>query len=219
MITNNDKGASMRQRKKPQWLRWARMLQEIAQTGLAYVKDPYDAERYVQIREIAAEMLMHGTEEEIVVIRGLLEGSVGYATPKVDVRGVVFEGETVLLVRERSEGLWSLPGGWANPDESPSESVTREIQEESGYLTRPTRLLALLDRDRHGHPPHLFSIYKLFFACERIGGAMKESNETDGVAFFPLDTLPPLSLGRVTEAEIADLFALHCNPSSLTAFD
>jgi len=201
------------------WLRWARALQKIAQTGLAYVKDPYDAERYAQIREIAAEMLMHGTEGDLVTIRGLLEGEVGYATPKVDVRGVVFEGDAVLLVRERSEGLWSLSGGWANPGESPGEAVAREIHEESGYLTRPTRLLAVFDRDRHAHPPHLFAIYKLFFACERIGGEMHESNETDGVAFFPVNALPTLSLSRVTEAEITSLFTLHRNPTLPTAFD
>jgi len=201
------------------WMRWARALQEIAQTGLTYVKDPYDAERYQQIREIAAEMLAHGTDADIGAIRALLAGERGYPTPKVDVRGVVFEGETVLLVRERSDGRWSLPGGWANPGDSPSEVATRETREESGYLTRPTRLLAVFDRERHGHPPHLFPIYKLFFACERIGGEMRESSETDAVAFFPVTALPALSVGRVTAEEIAHLFALHSDPSLPTAFD
>ncbi len=203
----------------PPWMRWVRALQAIAQTGLTYVKDPYDAERYEQIREIAAEMLAHGTDADIGVIRDLLTGERGYPTPKVDVRGVVFEGGSVLLVRERAEGLWSLPGGWANPGDSPSEVATREIREESGCLAHPTRLLAVFDRERHGHPPHLFPIYKLFFACERIGGEMRESIETDGIAFFPVTTLPALSLGRVTEDEIALLFAIYSDPLRPAAFD
>ena len=95
-------------------------------------------------------------------------------------------------------GYGRLPGGWADVNESPAESVEREVWEESGYRAKATKLLALWDRSRHGHPPHAFYIYKVVFLCELTGGSPKESMETDGVGFFAEDALPPLSVGRVT---------------------
>ncbi len=79
----------------------------------------------------------------------------GYATPKVDVRGSVFRDDQILLVKERADGLWTLPGGWADVNESPREAVVREIMEESGYHTRANKLLAVWDRAKHQHTPLL----------------------------------------------------------------
>ncbi len=203
----------------PAWLEWARRLQAIAQSGLTFSRDHFDIERYEQLREIAAEIMSAHSEADVTIIRNLFAGQIGYATPKVDVRGAVFRDGAILLVKERSDGCWTLPGGWADVGDSPAEAVVREIAEESGYLTRAVKLLALYDRNKHGHPPIPDHAYKLFFLCELIGGAPAESSETDGVGFFAEDELPDLSLMRVTPAQIARLFAHYRNPDLPADFD
>ncbi len=205
----------------PKWLEWARDLQAIAQNGLAYNqdKDPYDLLRFEGVRRVAAEMLAAQTGGDFERIYGLLDAERGHMTPKVDVRGVVFRDDKILLVRERSDGLWTLPGGWADPRESPSAATVREVYEESGYETRAVKLLALYDRDRHDHPPHLYSIYKVYFLCALVGGAPTTSVETDGVDFFAEDAIPPVSMGRVTPALIRRFFEHHRHPEWPTDFD
>jgi len=203
----------------PQWLAWARRLQAIAQTGLAYPKDPFDVERYHAILTIVSEMLAAQSVAPLADLHSLLADQAGHATPKVDVRGVVFRDDALLLVRERSDGRWTLPGGWADPGESPASATVREIFEESGYRTRAVKLLALYDRDRHGHPPLLFHVYKLFFRCEIESGAPAQSMETDAIGFFREDQLPPLSLTRVVPTQIARLFAHLRHPEWPTDFD
>lgn len=201
------------------WAAWVQELQAMAQTGLAYARDAYDVERYRRMREIAAEMTAAGSGTDAAAVLEHFSADSGHATPKVDVRGAVFDGDTILLVRERSDGLWTLPGGWADVGESPSEAVVREVEEESGYRTRVTKLAALYDRNRHGHPPHVFHIYKAFFVCARTGGEAAHSAETDGVGFFREGDLPPLSTGRVTATQIERLFEHHRHPERPTDFD
>ena len=203
----------------PRWLDWATRLQAIAQTGLTFARDPYDVERYQELREIAAEMLAAGTNAEIGYIRDLFAEQAGYATPKVDVRGAVFRDDAILLVRERSDGCWTLPGGWADVGDSPSTAVEREIAEESGYIARAVKLLAFYDRNRHGHPPYPFHAYKVFFLCELIGGAAQPSGETSEVGFFREDVLPELSLTRTVPAQIARLFEHYRHPEWPADFD
>jgi ADP-ribose pyrophosphatase YjhB (NUDIX family) len=203
----------------PTWLDWAQRLQAIAQNGLTFSRDHFDIERYEQLRAIAAEIMAAHSESDVNVIRDLFAGQVGYATPKVDVRGAVFRDDAILLVKERSDGCWTLPGGWADVGDSPAEAVEREIAEESGYQVRAVKLLALYDRNKHGHPPIPDHTYKLFFLCELIGGAPAESAETDAVGFFTEHELPDLSLTRVMPAQIARLFAHYRNPSLPADFD
>ena len=207
----------------PPRLGWARRLQALAQTGLTYASDPYDIERYETIRRIAAEMASkQEAETEVAALEKAFAAETGYATPKVDVRGVVFDaGGRMLLVRERSDGLWTLPGGWADVGVSPAENVVREIAEEAGFQTRATKLLAVYDRSRHGHPPMLFSVYKLFFLCEITGGeaAAGGTTETDGVAFFSRGELPPISTARVTAAQLEGFFQRRGQPGQPTEFD
>jgi ADP-ribose pyrophosphatase YjhB (NUDIX family) len=201
------------------WLDWMQRLQALAQTGLNYAGNLFDVERYKQVREIAAEMAAHHSDADVDALRALFAGEVGHATPKVDVRGVVFRDDAVLLVRERSEGLWTLPGGWADVGESAGEAVVRETWEESGYRTRAVKLLALYDRNRHPHPPYPFHAYKLFFQCELLGGEPVTSVETDGIDFFRENELPELSTTRVTASQIARFFE-HCrHPEWPTDFD
>lgn len=155
----------------------------------------------------------------------MVSGEEGYATPKVDVRGVVFRldpssgRDSILLVRELRDGLWTLPGGWADVDDSPAEATVREVYEESGYQTRAVKLLACYDRNKHGHPPYGFHIYKLFFQCEPLGGEASGSIETADAAFFCEDGIPALSLPRVTPEQIARFFAHRRHPEWPTDFD
>jgi ADP-ribose pyrophosphatase YjhB (NUDIX family) len=204
-----------------EWLRWVRRLQTIAQNGLAYAESPYDTERYGQVRRVAAEMAASGPRGSVEGVEGLFSGESGYATPKLDVRALVRdEGGSVLLVREKEDGLWTLPGGWIDVGESPGEAAEREVEEESGYRVRAVSILALWDRDRHPHPPLPFHVYKLFFLCELRGGEpASSSTETDGVGFFPVDALPNLSLGRVTPAQISRLVELASEGRGPADFD
>jgi ADP-ribose pyrophosphatase YjhB (NUDIX family) len=203
----------------PKWLEWAQRLQAIAQSGLAYTENPFERERYEMVREIAAEMVAARGDLPVERVRELYDAQSGYATPKVDVRGVVFGGDAILLVKERRDGRWTLPGGWADVNDSPAEATVREVYEESGYRTRAVKLLACYDRNKHGHPPYGFHIYKLFFQCELLGGTAAQSIETAGADFFPEDQIPPLSLPRVTPAQIARFFQHQRHPEWPTDFD
>ena len=205
----------------PQWLRWAKELQAIAQIGLAYSSENhFDVERYERVREIASEIMAAGGTLDKDVLLELFRREGGYATPKVDVRGVVFRDDRLLLVKEVSDGCWTLPGGWADVNDSPGESAGREIREESGYETRPVKLLAVYDRSKQGHvPPFPFHVYKLFILCEIIGGEAAASAETSEVGFFGEDDLPDLSITRVTPWQIARMFEHSRHPDWPADFD
>ena len=127
--------------------------------------------------------------------------------------------DRVLLVRERSDGRWTLPGGWVDVNDSPSAAVAREILEESGYRARAVKLAALVDKNRHPHPPGVHHIYKLMFLCELTGGAPAPSQETDAVDFFPVAALPQLSTGRILASQIERLYRHHLDPALPTDFD
>lgn len=203
----------------PQWLGWVQQLQALAQSGLAYNPHPYDAERYEHVRQIAAEIAAHLSQTDLNLVQELFAGDTGHATPKVDVRGVIFRDDRILLVREHSDGKWTLPGGWADIGESAAEAVMREVGEESGYPVRATKLLAVYDRARHAHPPHPWYIYKFFFRCEITGSPQAHDSEVDAVDFFKLENLPELSTGRTTVAQIARFFDHARHPEWPTDFD
>lgn len=206
------------------WLEWAQNLSAIAQNGLTYCRDPYDRERYEQIRKIAAEIVSGYSDLGMVQLKQLLSSERGYATPKIDVRGAIFSENRILLVKERSDGLWTLPGGWADVNDSPAEAVEKEILEESGYEAKAVKIAAVYDRNKHGHPYHLYHTYKLFFLCEITGGkagtiCKSPLLETDGVDFFTENNLPPLSVDRVTAAQIKRMFEHYRDPGLATDFD
>lgn len=205
---------------EPTWLVWTRALRTIAQSGLNYASDEYDLERYRDVRRIAAELAAAHTDVDAELIEGLFAANSGHPTPKIDVRAAVIVSQRILLVRERSDAGWALPGGWADPGESPSEAVVRETREEAGVDVRATKLIALYDRARQGHPPHSEYIYKAIFACDPLGpGAPRASGETDGADFFDPTGLPELSAGRTTPAQIARAFEHHADSSLATDFD
>jgi ADP-ribose pyrophosphatase YjhB (NUDIX family) len=204
---------------EPQWLKIAREVRAIAQTGLAFNADGFDHQRYERLRELAALLMAQGSSVEHESILGLLRQEKGYATPKVDVRGAAFAEGRVLMVREISDGKWTLPGGWADVNQSAGECVVREIAEESGFKAQALKLAAVYDYQKRNPPRHIDSIYKLFFICEIVGGAACASDETSEVAFFSRHELPPLSLGRTTAAQIDRMFDHRENPQLATDFD
>lgn len=205
---------------EPKWLEWGRALQSIAQNGLAYTQNPFDVERFEAIRAISSDILSAYSGVESEQLTDLFSQEKGYATPKVDVRGAAFRNNQILLVRELMDGgRWTLPGGWADVSDSPSEAVVREIREESGFEAKANHLAAVYDRRKHGHPFFYFTIYKFFFICEITGGQPTESIETGGVGFFSEDDLPELSVSRVTEEEIHMLFRHRGSPELPTEFD
>lgn len=188
------------------WLDWAKQLQAIAQTGLTYSKDVYDVERFEQIRQISMEMMAQQTNTEMAVLKDLFANETGYATPKVDVRAVVFQDNKILMVKEKSDGCWALPGGWADIGLSPGEIAVKEAKEESGFDVKTVKLLGVLDKKCHPHPPSPYHVYKIFIQCEIVGGEIKEGIETSAVGFFGKDELPPLSVERNTESQVKRMF-------------
>jgi ADP-ribose pyrophosphatase YjhB (NUDIX family) len=203
----------------PDWLRWARRIHALAQNGSAYTEGVFDRERYAELKTIAAAMMAAYGDSTPEHVLGLWAMEEGYATPKVDVRAAVFRGGEILLVRERSDGRWALPGGWADVGDTPAQCVEREVLEEAGLTVRATHLVALHDGSRNGHPPRPYHVYKLLFLCELVGGVATTSIETDEVAFFAEDALPPLSFGRVNEAQVALCFRHMREPMLPTEFD
>ncbi len=206
---------------EPEWLGWAREIQAIAQTGLAFAHEGYDHDRYVALQELAARIAAARGGGDPARIEALFAAETGYATPKVDVRGAVFRDGRILMVREAADaGRWTLPGGWADVNLTPAENVVKEVREESGFEVRVRKLAAVWDRTRQGHTPQLFHAYKLFFICEIIGGAAATSAETTEVAFFTEAEVPPdLSVSRTLPQQIARMFA-HCREMGLpTDFD
>ena len=169
----------------------SRELKSLANAGLRYSDGPYDLERYERLHQIASEILQadnpdfHWPKE------------FGYETPKVDVRGALIEDGRILLVKEASNGLWALPGGWADLNLAPSENVAREMREETGLEVEVGRLFACLDRDKRGHPPQLEHVHKLYYLCTRLGGELTTSLEISEVAFFSPTELPPLCPYRI----------------------
>jgi len=206
---------------EPKWLIWAREVQATAQTGLTFTNDAYDRQRYERLRRLAAEIMAAHAGVTTDVIEGLFAAQTGYATPKVDVRGAVFQDGRLLLVKERADpGRWTLPGGWADVNQSPRECVIAEVREEAGLEVRPIKLAAVYDRARHPHvPPKPFHIYKMFFICESVGGVPSPGLETEEVAFFDRNKLPPLSVERVLDYQIERMF-VHAESRDLpTEFD
>ena len=197
-------------------------LAALAQNGLAYAANDYDLERYRQVGAMAAELLSVLSRRPVDELTADLGRDSGYATPKIDVRGAIFDDhERVLLMREKTDGLWSLPGGWADPGDAPSAAVTREILEETGYFASAVKLIACWDRELQANPPPLpVHVYKLFFLCRRDGAVrLPSALETLDVGWFDVHALPPLSLGRVNHRQIQRALAHHRDPSLPSEFD
>jgi ADP-ribose pyrophosphatase YjhB (NUDIX family) len=194
------------------WLELAQKLQSIAQAGLTFTEGKYDLERYRELLHISATIVSEFATVPVKRVESLYSLEHGYLTPKVDIRGVVFENNQILMVKETADGRWSLPGGWADVGLSPFEVAVKEIREESGLYTIPKRLLAVLDKKKHNHPADIYYCYKMFILCERTGGSFSDSIETSDSGFFSREDLPELSRERITAEQIQLLFQYLDNP-------
>jgi ADP-ribose pyrophosphatase YjhB (NUDIX family) len=203
----------------PRWLEWARQIQALSQTGYHYAENDYQRERYHRLTEIAAEIVSESAGLEYAPLLDAFRAQIGYATPRVDVRAAVFQDGRLLLVRERQDNGWTMPGGWADVGNVPSEAAEREVWEEAGFHVKARRLIGVYDANRVG-PLELFHAFKLVFLCDLIGGEARPSSETSEVAFFGPDEIPAhLSVNRTYTRHIQDAFRIDQCPDLPTVFD
>jgi ADP-ribose pyrophosphatase YjhB (NUDIX family) len=201
------------------WLEWASELQSIAQAGLTFGENQYDLDRYQQIRDLSVEILHEYTDIDHNKIRDLFASETGYQTPKVDIRASVFFNDKILLVNEKIDGKWSLPGGWADVNSSVSESAVRECFEEAGAVVKPKRIVAIHLGNKHNNSNFPFTIYKIFVECEFLEYSFKENTETLDAGFFEPDKLPELSFTRNTPDQIKMCFDAKKSKLFETIFD
>ena len=204
--------------KNERWLQWAVELQALAQAGLTYGKDVYDRERYLRIREIAAEMVALKSGISTDLVRGLFCAEAGYQTPKLDTRAAVFQGDKILLVHE-NDGTWCLPGGWCDVNISAAENVVKEVKEEAGLDVTADLVIAVQDREKHNWPVYANKICKIFFLCTCHGGEFMPNSETTETGYFGLDELPALATAKVTEGQIRMCFDAKNAEHWVTVFD
>jgi ADP-ribose pyrophosphatase YjhB (NUDIX family) len=203
----------------PRWLEWAREIQSLSQTGYHYAENDYQRQRNRRLSEIAAEIICEHTQLVFTPLSQVFQAQIGYATPRVDVRGAVFQDGKLLLVRERQDGGWTMPGGWADVGDVPSEAAEREVWEEAGFQVKARKLIGVYDGNRV-EPLELFHAFKLVFLCELIEGAPRPSSETSEVAFFSQHALPGILSGERTRTRhLLDAFQALEQPDCATVFD
>lgn len=202
----------------PKWIEWAREIFSLSQAGLAYSKNEFDIERYKRLQEITAEMVESQSELSKESVLESFSMQAGYATPKIDVRGAVIREDKILLIQERTDGRWAMPGGWADLGNAPASVAEREVWEESGYRVKAEKVVAVMDANRI-EPMEFYHAFKIIFLCRLIDGEPRTSNETMAVDFFDPDDLPPLSRYRTNDDMLKEVFAHVKDPSRPTAFD
>jgi ADP-ribose pyrophosphatase YjhB (NUDIX family) len=201
------------------WLEIAKKINSIAQTGLTFTKDKFDRERYEELLDLSMLILNNITAIDYSKLDFVFNRDIGYQTPKVGIRAVVMRDDKILLVKEKMDNKWSLPGGYADTGMLPSEIAVNEVKEESGFDVKPLRILGLIDYNKHQKRPFPFDVYQLFMECEIIGGEAKTGIETSDVQFFSIDNLPELSERRVTEQQILKMYELYKDKNLAPIFD
>jgi len=202
----------------PKWLEWAREIFSLSQSGITYSENQYDIERYKRLQEISAEIIANQSETPKEMALDSFSMQAGYITPKIDVRGAVVRDGKILLIQERADGKWAMPGGWADLGNSPASVAEREVWEESGFRVRAEKVVAVIDANRI-EPMEFYHAYKIIFLCELLDGEPRTSYETLAVDFFDPNHLPPLSSYRTNESMLQEVFAHVENPKRPTAFD
>jgi len=200
------------------WLDWAREIFSLSKAGLAYSQNEFDLERYKRLQEITAEMIASQGNLEKEAVLESFSMQAGYVTPKIDVRGAVVHDGKILLIQERADGRWSMPGGWADLGNAPASVAEREVWEESGYRVKAEKVVAVLDANRI-EPMEFYHAYKIIFLCKLLDGEPRTSHETLAVDFFNPNELPPLSLFRTNEAMLQEVFAHVKDPLRPAMFD
>lgn len=201
------------------WLEWASEIQSIAQAGLTFSENQYDIDRYKKLRNIAVSIVNEYTNIPDDKLLTLFAGETGYQTPKVDIRSAVFRGNAILMAREKIDGKWSLPGGWADVNSSVSESAIRECFEEAGAVVKPRRIIAIHTANRQNDFIYPYTIYKIFVECDLLEWKFEENMETLCADFFTLDKLPELSVERNNLNQVKMCFAAKDRNPFETVFD
>jgi ADP-ribose pyrophosphatase YjhB (NUDIX family) len=202
----------------PKWFDWSREIYSLSQAGITYSGNEYDIQRYKRLQEITAEMLASQSDLSKEAVQQSFSMQSGYATPKVDVRGAVIRDGKILLVREKADGRWAMPGGWGDIGDAPAEMVAREVWEESGFRVRVDKLVGVYDANRI-QPFEFYHVYKLIFQCTILDGIATTSIETLDVDFFGMDELPPLSQIRTNKNILDEVFAHYANPTRPAYFE
>jgi ADP-ribose pyrophosphatase YjhB (NUDIX family) len=202
----------------PKWLAWAREIYSLSQVGLTYTKNEFDIERYKRLQEIAAEIIASQSEIAKEIVFESFSMQAGYVTPKIDVRGAVVHNNKILLIQERMDGKWAMPGGWADLGNAPASVAEREVWEESGFRVKAEKVVAVVDANRI-QPMEFYHAYKIIFLCRLLDGQPRTSHETLAVDFFDLNSLPPLSSYRTNENMLREVFTHVWNPDRSTLFD
>jgi len=179
-------------------LKIARRIQAISQSGLHFAINDFDRERYEELRSLSVRLVSTICDTEPERLQNLFTNETGFQTPKVDIRSVVLKEGKILMVREKLDGRYSMPGGFADINYSPSEVAVKEVREETGLNVRFNRVLAIADTDRHGFPPLPYHFYKIVILCDLVDGVLRDSIETSEAGFFDFDNLPELSVERNT---------------------
>ena len=200
------------------WIEWAQEIFSLSQAGLTYSQNEYDIGRYKRLQELTAEMIASQSEITKESVLESFSMQAGYITPKVDVRGAVIQEGKILLIQERADGKWAMPGGWADLGNSPASVAEREVWEESGFRVKAEKVVAVIDANRI-EPFEFYHAYKLIFLCKLLDGEPRISYETLAVDFFDLNHLPPLSSYRTNEEMVQEVFAHIQDPNRPTAFD
>lgn len=200
----------------------AKRIRTLSQIGLNFSSNEYDIDRYTELKEISDTITGMLSGKEITQIADCFQPEMDkeYITPKVDVRAVVFdEQDRILMVKERVDGRWALPGGWADVGYTPKEIAVKEVKEETGLDVVPVRLLAVLDKRSHDHPPTLYYVYKIFILCEITGGEFAPAFDILEQGFFAQDDLPELSEERVTKGQIDLMYEYKNDPGKEAVVD
>ena len=189
-------------------VRWSDTLSAIARTGMGFTASLYERERYEEVLHVAADIkaAAHDLVEGIETTRetdhfvqewldNVGEGVPGYVTPKIAIGAVVGNDDgDILLVQRRESGVWLYPTGWADVGYSPSEVAVKEVEEETGIICEPVRLLSVIDGQRMGFSR--FGMYMLLFHCRATGGTLEgHPLETSDVGWFSEDALPEVTAG------------------------
>jgi ADP-ribose pyrophosphatase YjhB (NUDIX family) len=169
--------------------------------------------------DISHDILHHHTGTDHMRIRDFFSAETGYLTPKVEVRAAVFDTNRILLIREKVDGLWAMPGGWADIFTSLRETVLKECMEEAGASVKPRRIVGVYDRRKMSARPLPFGVYKIIVECAYLSGEFQHNPETFESGFFSSDDLPPLSQGRTTRQQIDLCFAVKDKEHHEAFFD
>ncbi|MDR0573090.1 MAG: NUDIX hydrolase N-terminal domain-containing protein [Tannerella sp.] len=198
----------------------AQRIRAMSQTALTYSTNDYEIDRSKEFIEISDRIIsiVSGAKEDD--IRANYQPVKEYITPKADIRAVIFNDENeLLLVKEKADGKWALPGGWSDVGYTPTEVVVKEAKEETGFDVRVVRLLAVLDKRCYNHPASPFYVYMFCFQCEITGGNDELTFDILDRGFFALNKLPPLSLDRILPEQIELLDKLRRDPNSTVHCD